>query len=97
MMDQRSQEMAGLFGQMMRNRRRPGRGQLSGASGLFDQYMQSSMMPRYQPPSAAGMFGMGPGGYGFMAPQMPALRAPPQQAVPVQQPGYYPGDLIGGP
>ena len=55
-----------------------GRGQMPGSAGLFDQYMQGGMMPRYRPPAIAGIYGDTGRGYsGFLAPQMPAL-TPPQ-------------------
>ena len=63
-MQPRSQQMAGRFQ----------RNQMPGSAGLFDQYMQNGMMPRYQPPSIPGVFGMQSGGYrGFSSPQMPKL------------------------
>jgi hypothetical protein len=55
-----------------------GGGRMPGSAGLFDQYMQGGMMPRYRPPAIAGVYGDTGRGYtGFLAPQMPKY-TPPQ-------------------
>jgi hypothetical protein len=59
-----------------------GGGSMPGSAGLFDQYMQGGMMPRYRPPAIAGVYGDTGRGYtGFLAPQMQRY-TPPQAQIP---------------
>lgn len=57
--------------------------QMPGSAGLFDQYMQGGMMPRYKPPAINGIYGDTGRGYsGFLGPQMPKLTLPQAQIPP---------------